>query len=488
MRSVCLLLILSACSSDGSAQATGQLVSAFPGLTFRDPVDIQAPPDGSGRLFVVEQVGTIRVFTEDASTAASTVFLDLQGRLVSGGERGLLGLAFHPRFPDSAYVYVNYTAPNPLRTVVARFTVSAATPDDADEGSEHILLEVPQPFSNHNAGQLQFGPDGYLYVGLGDGGSGGDPQNHGQRPTTLLGSMLRLDVDGGGLPPDCGGPNARYTIPPTNPFAGQASACDEVFAYGLRNPWRFSFGPDGTLYAADVGQGAWEEVDTLTAGGNYGWNRLEGSRCYNAASCSAAGTILPVAEYPHNRATGGFSITGGYVYTGAEAACSSLRGQYLYGDFVSGNIWALSLSSGTPVVRHLVQNAAIGLSTFGVGQTGTLYLADHGGGKLYRLDCATLTAQAAPPEAPGGFRLGAPFPNPTTDQAHFYLQAAVPQPVEVIVLDALGRLVQRLRSGVVSGTTPLLLQVDTSSLPGGLYAVRATSASGSQLRWFVVAR
>mgnify|MGYP001262301701 CR=1 FL=1 len=248
-----------------------ELEIAFPNLTFARPVDLQHAGDGSDRIFIVEQAGVIRVFANTSSVATADTFLNIQNRVNdSGNEEGLLGLAFHPNFATNGYFYVNYTASNPRRTVVARYRVSA-NPNRADANSEFVLLTVNQPYENHNGGQLAFGPDGYLYIGMGDGGSGGDPQNNGQDRRGLLGDMLRIDVDNpaGGL---------NYGIPPDNPFVGNTSGYrEEIYAYGFRNPWRFSFDfVTGWLWVGDVGQGSREEVDIVEKGLNYGWRIMEG--------------------------------------------------------------------------------------------------------------------------------------------------------------------------------------------------------------------
>ena len=260
-----LLLIGSFISCDPS-HAQLKIEQAFPDLSFQQPVDIQNAGDGSNRLFVVEQRGVISVFQNNSNASTEKVFLDLSNKVKSGGELGLLGLAFHPDYKNNGYFFVNYTTDNPLRSVVSRFKVSANDPDKADRNSELILFKVNQPYSNHNGGQTSFGPDGYLYISFGDGGSAGDPQNNAQNNTTLLGKILRIDVDKkeGSL---------NYAIPIDNPFKGNRSGFrEEIYAFGLRNVWRFSFDfPAKQLWAADVGQNQWEEINLIENGGNYGW-------------------------------------------------------------------------------------------------------------------------------------------------------------------------------------------------------------------------
>jgi glucose/arabinose dehydrogenase len=283
------------------------------------------------RLFITEQDGRIQVVID--GEIAPEPFLDITDRVgFNANEQGLLGLAFHPDYEENGFFFVDYTDGNG-NTIVSRFQVSG-DPNRADPSSEQLVLAVQQPFRNHNGGQILFGPDGYLYVGLGDGGSGGDPQGNGQNPVTLLGSILRLDVDTVSL-------ESPYAIPADNPFAGGEGA-PEVWAYGLRNPWRFSFDPlNGAWYIADVGQNQYEEVNALSAaeaaGANYGWNIMEGLNCYGGANCDQSGLVLPVVEYSHDQ--GGCSVTGGYVYRGAQY--DALDGHYFFGDYCSGFIWSL---------------------------------------------------------------------------------------------------------------------------------------------------
>jgi len=338
-----------------------------------NPVDLQEPPDGSGRLFVVEQPGTIRIIQSGA--LVSTPFLDITSRVASGGEMGLLGLAFHPDFAQNRRFFVDYTstAGGTRHTVIAEYLESAADPNLA-EPTENIILAVDQPFANHNGGQIAFGPDGFLYVALGDGGSGGDPLGNGQNLSTLLGKLLRIDVDSA----------ASYAAPADNPFVGLTGA-DEIWAYGLRNPWRFSFDRStGRLFLADVGQGDFEEVDIITRGGNYGWSIMEGNHCYPppSATCDMTGLILPIAEYGHDE---GGSVTGGFVYRGP--LITRLRGTYVFGDFISGNLWGLSEESPGVWSRSLLLATGLNISSFGQDGAGELYVLDYNG-TVYRLRTA----------------------------------------------------------------------------------------------------
>ncbi|SMD44461.1 Glucose / Sorbosone dehydrogenase [Aquiflexum balticum DSM 16537] len=340
------------------------LKEAFPNLTFNRPVDFQHAGD---RIFIVEQRGLISVFQNDIEVEEKSVFLNIESRVNDqGNEEGLLGLAFHPDYENNGFFFVNYTAASPRRTVVSRFQVSASDPNRADENSELVILEIPQPFSNHNGGQLSFGPDGYLYIASGDGGSGGDPQNHGQRLETLLGAILRIDIDA----QDNG---RNYAIPADNPFVNnQEGFKEEIYAYGLRNPWRFSFDSQtDALWTADVGQNRAEEIDIITKGGNYGWRTMEGFNCFNPSSgCNQEGLILPIWEYTHTN--GDRSVTGGFVYSGTEI--SELQGLYVYADFVSGRIWTLDFSDLDKPINTELMKANFSISSFGIDQSDELFL------------------------------------------------------------------------------------------------------------------
>jgi glucose/arabinose dehydrogenase len=326
---------------------------------------------GDSRLFITLQGGQIVI--HDGTTLLPQPFLDIRPIVRSEGERGLLGLAFHPRYKENGFFFVNYTDLNG-HTNVARYRVSATDPNRADPNSRKVILFIQQPYANHNGGEIQFGPDGYLYVGMGDGGAGGDPENRAQNLGELLGKMLRIDVDSGD----------PYAIPPGNPFAGRAGARAEIWAVGMRNPWRFSFDRNnGDLWIADVGQGSWEEVNyqprESIGGENYGWRVMEGTHCFSPSSgCDQSNLVKPVIEYNH--ATG-CSVTGGYVYRGLRYP--RLEGMYIYGDYCSGTVWG-ALRSGNQVTIRTLADTSFSISAFGEDYLGELYLADHRGG-VYRI-------------------------------------------------------------------------------------------------------
>jgi glucose/arabinose dehydrogenase len=339
------------------------------------PLAIAAPDDGSGRLFVASQNGTILSFSAEGRVPPDPM-IDLGPFIVSGGEQGLLGLALHPDFPADPRAFVNYTGENG-DTSISSISLDPANPDRFEAESLRRLLFIDQPYPNHNGGGTLFGPDGFLYLALGDGGSGGDPHDNGQRLDTLLGKILRIDVDADGR---------DYGIPPDNPFAG-AEGMDEIWHYGLRNPWRLSFDREsGDLWIGDVGQGAWEEIDVARGGEgglNFGWNRMEGAHCLRGDDCSEDGLTLPVTEYGRDQ---GCTVVGGYVYRGAEFA--AMAGSYLFADYCTGIIFAIDSTTST-----LVAPAEVGLldgnvSAFGEDSDGELYITTLGG-TVYRLTADT---------------------------------------------------------------------------------------------------
>ena len=382
-------------TSGGPTQVN--VVDAFPNLSFSQPVFLtQAPADGS-RWFVVERAGRVLVFDDDPAVSNTQTFIDISSQVDSGpGEAGLLGMTFHPNFAMNREVFLSYTETGaPLVSVISRFrSLDGGT--TLDPGSEEIILRVNQDFGNHNGGHISFGPDGHLYIGLGDGGSGGDPRDRAQDTTNLLGAMLRLDVDGG----------APYAIPPDNPFAGNpicaadhssTQPCPEIYAWGLRNPWRWSFDRDtGELWLGDVGQNNWEEIDRIQRGGNYGWDCREGANPHSdaAASCaSAVGLIDPVVQYDH---TEGFSVTGGYVYRGSGVP--SLAGRYLFADFVNSTFWALTDDGQGGYARETLDTLNFGVSSFGEGNDGEVYVVDFGGRIMQVTDGGGPTNQPPVPD------------------------------------------------------------------------------------------
>lgn len=353
-----------------------QTVEAFPELSFTRPVDLQHPGDNTGRIFVVEQRGIISVFPNDPSVANKNIFLDIEDRVDDrSNEEGLLGLAFHPDYESNGYFYVNYTTQE-SKTHISRFRVSPDDPDKALRDSEQVLLTYDQPYGNHNGGQVSFGPDGYLYIAVGDGGAGGDPQGNGQNRSTLLGTILRIDIDR-----QENGNN--YGIPTDNPFAGNNQGYrEEIYAYGLRNPWRFSFDTEtGQLWTGDVGQNAYEEVDIVEKGGNYGWNIMEANHCFEPDSgCDRSGLELPAWEYSQNN--GDKSVTGGFVYRGP--ALPELTGMYIYADYVSGRIWALDFSNPDAPSNTKLIDTDLNIASFGTDAGNELYICSFDG-KIYRL-------------------------------------------------------------------------------------------------------
>ena len=355
-----------------------QFENAFPNLTFVDPVGIHHAGDGSNRLFVVEQEGRIKVFNNDSNTINAQTFLDIRSIVDQDGgytEEGLLGLAFHPNYSENGYFYVNYTDYGPKRNVIARYSVDPDNPNEADYFSSQVILEVNQPYNNHNGGQMEFGSDGYLYISFGDGGSAGDPQDNGQDLSTLLSTIVRIDVDN-----ESNGMN--YSIPNDNPFINTQNARPEIYAYGLRNVWRFSFDPETELlWAADVGQNAWEEIDIIYSGLNYGWNEMEASHCYPPGSdCNPDEFELPIWEY-ELYVDDVCSVTGGYVYRGNDIF--TLRGKYIYGDWCTGDIWALQSSDDGTYINEDVIRTNINITSFGVDESNELFFC--GGQRLYKL-------------------------------------------------------------------------------------------------------
>lgn len=372
--SLVMALLMTACpsgefSSSVAAKGAETLVLTKVAGGITHPTTIINAADGSGRLFIVEQGGRIRILHD--GQVLPKPFLDISHLVTrDGGEQGLLGLAFPPDYARRKQFFIDYTNKEGIgNTVIARIGLAGGDANRADPRSLTRLLTIKKPYANHNGGEIVFGPDKMLYIGMGDGGSAGDPKRNGQNTRSLLGKLLRIDVLGATEP---------YAVPAGNPFG------NEVWAYGLRNPWRFSFDRGtGDLYIADVGQDLVEEIDYQPdgkgAGANYGWSIMEGSRCFRHPGCKEEGLTMPVAEYRHGE--GDCSVTGGYVYRGKHKA---LQGIYFYGDFCSGRIWGLKREEGN-WKTWLVKESGLAISTFGEDESGELYVADYGKGDIYRV-------------------------------------------------------------------------------------------------------
>jgi len=422
---------------------------------FSSPVDLQNA--GDERLFVVEKAGVIEILQPDGTTNA-TPFLDISSLVLAGGERGLLGLAFHPNYVNNGFFFVHYSDTSG-DTQIARYTVDESDPNIADPSSALLIINADQPFSNHNGGCLQFGPDGYLYIGLGDGGSAGDPGNRAQNLELLLGKMLRIDIDN-----NEGGNN--YAIPADNPFIGDPNALDEIWAYGLRNPWRFSFDSvTNDLWIGDVGQGSIEEIDRATsdaAGLNYGWRCYEGSQTYNTTSgCPDPSELtFPVAEYTHSG--GNCSITGGYVYRGT--IYSDIYGLYFYADYCSGDIGTVDTENNQ--INH--GNFFDNWSTFGEDVNGEIYIVSITG-SIYKITGGEIFAT----EDFNNSKVSI-VPNPASDKLNISIDTNLIS--TITILDLKGSIIITERNLFVSEKT-----ISTNLLNSGVYIVRIISENGQSI-------
>jgi glucose/arabinose dehydrogenase len=429
-----ILIVLFIAGTSINAQFTQQ--NAFPNLSFSSPVFLTDADDNTNRIFVIEQDGIIKVFPNEQSASSVKVFLDITDRVAAGGEMGLLGLAFHPDYENNGYFYVNYTANSPRRTIISRFQVTS-NPDSADKNSESPVLSFNQPYSNHNGGWIGFGPsDGYLYIATGDGGSGGDPENYAQRINTLLGKILCIDIN----------VDTLYAIPLSNPFTDSTNSevKKEIFAWGMRNPWRCSFDPvTGWLIAGDVGQGSWEEIDVIFNGKNYGWRCYEGNHTYNTAGCNYPEYIPPVWEYSSSSGSE-CSVTGGYIYRGANVP--QLQGKYIYGDYCSNKIWALTYDGITPPSTQLLFTSSGGLTSFGVDQNQELYWTSFNG-NIYRFT-PTIT-KVEEDINPNEYSLEQNYPNPFNPSTIIRYNILEESEVSIKIYDALGNQIDSITSGII---------------------------------------
>lgn len=440
-----ICLIFMGCENETRAQLDIHLIEYVGGFT--KPVDITHAEDE--RMFIVEQVGRIRIIDGNGSVLPMP-FLDIQGRVNSGStEQGLLGLAFHPDYASNGYFFVNYTGAGDT-THISRFTVTS-NPDQADPSGEVKILSVYQPYKNHNGGCVKFGPDGYLYIGLGDGGSGGDPQNYAQDPSQLLGKMLRINVD-----------NNPYIVPATNPFVGMQGVRPEIWAIGLRNPWRFSFDRQtGDLWIGDVGQNSFEEVNmqpvASLGGENYGWRCYEGLTTFNSSGCLGQGNYyFAIHQYDNTGFSGDCSISGGFRYRGSDF--SNMQGHYFFADYCSNKLWSLWDSSGTWVSEYYGQQTG-GLSSFGENSDGELFVSGLQSGKIYRIVDSSKVS-GVQENAESEIRV---YPNPTSDLVRIEGLNAVKNTMAYKISDAQGRI---LKSQSELST---LEEVSFSALEKGIY-------------------
>ena len=459
---VYLILVLALTFNTAIGQNANRLTLFASGLI--SPVSIAHA--GDSRLFVAEQRGYIRIINS-AGIVSTQPFLDITGRVVYGGERGLLGITFHPNYKTNGYFYVNYIG-NGDSTHISRFKVSASNANIADPQSEVKLMTIFQPYQNHNGGDLKFGPDGYLYIGLGDGGSGGDPGNRAQNPKEFLGKMLRIDVDHGN----------PYSIPESNPFYNSATTKGEIWALGLRNPWRFSFDHlIGDLWIADVGQNAFEEINfqpvNSIGGENYGWRYYEGNQVYNSiGSLPASSLTFPIYTYPHGNEC---SVSGGYVYRGSTL--SPFYGSYFFADYCSDRIWTLRKVSGNWVKEDFGQFTSNNFGTFGEDVNGQLYIAGTGSGKIFRID--DLTTGIIRNENQTDIKiLQTPFPNKVRVEI-----SSNKKPKMIIEVFDIGA-IKHVEVNVQESAYDL----NVGFLPAGMYLLKITIDGKSQVQKLVLGK
>lgn len=427
-----LLLFFSLTLKNANSQPY-EFVNAFPNVSFASPLYLTHSNDGTNRVFVVEKNGTIKVLPNDSLTNDSRIYLNISNKIITGSERGLLGLAFHPNYSANGYFYVNYTRSGDGATVISRFNVSSADPNKADSLSEYPILTVPQPYSNHNGGMVFFGMDGYLYIGMGDGGSGGDPGNRAQTLTELLGKILRINIDTTTA-------LTNYGIPASNPFASGGGR-PEIFTVGMRNPWRMSVDPmTGEIYCGDVGQDAWEEVDIIENGKNYGWRCYEGNNPYNLSGCaSPSDYTFPIKVYQNVGSD--CSVTGGYVYRGSRRP--ELYGRYIYGDYCSRKVFKLKYENGTVSEEELLFNAPGSIYSFGADQQNELYMCSANN-IVYRFNKSDLVGINNNSSQILDFKLNQNFPNPFNPETSINYSIPEISDVRLVVYDANGKQVSTL--------------------------------------------
>ena len=487
---LCLVLALStvtwphiaAAQDEPETENLFEIEEAFPNIRFEFPVDLAN--DGLGQLYVVERAGKIYTFPNITATQDTVLFLDISERVFDTDiEAGLLSVSFHPDYEENGHFYIYYLTDNPLRSVLSRYTRSEYDPRKADPGSEHIILELAQPSPKHNGGDSSFDADGYLYLSLGDGSTGADANGNAQNLETLLGSIIRIDVDH----PDAG---QNYGIPPDNPFVGNLQGYrEEIYAYGFRNPWRFSIDPEtGHIWVGDVGEVSWEEVDFVIKGGNYGWPMMEGPACFNPPeNCSGDNLIPPVHSYDHDV---GLSVTGGFVYRGSRA--KELEGRYLFADWSGRQLWSLTYDGENPYESdeaptvELITDAKRFISSFGVDENNEVYMLFTFEGRVMQF-AETPNSDTEPPDV-AEFSFEAVGPNPFSDRTSFTLGSRENGHIRVSVYDVLGREVDVLFDAMMAAGSKSEFYFDGSGLPSGVYFFRAQDSRGITTRKMVLTR
>lgn len=452
------------CLAFAQAKAQYSLVPAFPNLSFRAPIELMQLPDTSGKFLVVSQVGQIFTFENTPTVSRRDTLLNISSRVFYSGEAGLIGIAFHPNFTLNRHLFVHYNRRQgtQLQTIISSFfcAYDARGVLRADVSTENIVLTINQPYNNHNGGKMEFGNDGYLYISLGDGGSGNDPQNYALNMTSLLGKILRINVDPGQGTP--------YTIPPDNPFVNAgASVRPEIYAYGLRNVWKFCIDrPTGKIWAGDVGQNQIEEIDLIYSGANYGWRTYEGRRC-NIGPCNPAGVTMPIFQY--TQAQNDKSITGGVVYRGSSLP--PIFGHYLYGDYVSGRLWALDATDTANPVNTLLMSAQGAISAFGTDSSGEVYVARYSANSGSILKLVNPSISGIEKQSIATMEV---YPNPTDDEATLNYELRSTGPLKIELYSTKGDRIKEFEAGTQAKAGRHKTKISLKGLASGKYLIQIT--------------
>lgn len=463
MKPFSLLPALAVAFAVATATAQRPFAVAFPNLQFNYPTDIRMPPGKSDLFFVTEQIGRIRAFDPARYESRQVLVLDISDRVISGGELGLGGIVFDPDFASNGYFYLNYTIPDPLRTIISRFRVDPDNTLQADTTSEQIILEITQPGDTHNGAGVMFGPDGYLYIGMGDGECCGDPGNRAQNLDSLYGKILRIDVH----PDDTSRP---YSIPPDNPFV-DGPGRPEIYAYGFRNPWRFSFdAATDEMWCGDVGQDRWEEIDIVRPGANYGWRLMEGPECYNPVNCDSSGLVSPIFAYEHDTVWPFGAIVAGVMNFYTEVVPGTYYpvrpGEFIFGDFVSGRIWAIERSGEGLVHTRLLAASGPNITAFGTDLDGQIFFCAFDG-YIYHF-----TRLSGVP-GPRPLRAGKIVPNPGRGSTLIQFDMLRPGHPLIELFNPLGQRIRHLDPGSLQ-SGPQQIVLDLHELPHGTYRWRVT--------------